>query len=456
MKKRTACLVGFIAISLGSSSLSTRAQDLEPLPMVPELGALTVGGVISSVEDAVNDLIEEAFSRLDRSVLLAAQEARATLNGAAVLLVDVERTLISDLDDQQRRIVEDLLTLERAIDESLGRRTEEIDRIVRGVLSDINLVLSNNPGFIRIIPSFALHNDEVLDVAIRGTALSNMEFQDFHVNDVPYDPEFVQQDDLEVSLRIPLNTGPARDLLEESQGRLAELPIDFSVEQCKWWGLVCSTRRFSQVAQILPNNIGTVRAVWSGEVLSEERREKNVGPYNSSRVKSRVRLWKGVVLGRRSDIWTARPDEGWVIDLDSVSVDFRLLRSGCSGRRAGWSWEELDAQILRVRARTISERKFHSTCITRTTIKFTQLRPTEIPMQLYSKDLSIQANQRTVISLVDEGRRLRNARLGHVEIASNLHPDRTIIVRPQETRSGFSVSYASGSQTAYLDVRYFE
>ena len=171
MLKRVILLLGVAGIALSIFCLPMRAQASSAIEVPSEISSLPVKAFIDGLKEAADELTAKAFERLDRTVLLAAQEARATINSAGVQLVEFEQALIKDLDEQQRRLVLDLLSLERAIDQSLQGLAGEIDANFRTALSSVNLLLSKDAGSIRVIPSFAIYGDKEIEFAIKGDSI---------------------------------------------------------------------------------------------------------------------------------------------------------------------------------------------------------------------------------------------------------------------------------------------
>lgn len=442
------------AILLMLMSILLVGQRSNALEIDSELMALSAGEVINTVEEAVDDLVEKAFQRLDRSILLAAHEARATINSTRVQLGGAQRTLVRDLDEQQRRIVADLLHLETVIEQDLNNATSVISENVGEVLTNVNLLLSADPGFIRVIPGFAILGDQFIELRIEGHALSVAKLQEFHVNNAQIEPTIVTQDDSHILLRIPLNDKPILQFLETADAAVIELRFRFSVEKCTFFRLFCgSGRSFSQTGMILPKSIGTVHAVWTGEIQDTERVERVWPPFTSSKVQT-TKL--GTDPGERDDTVTVQPDEGWTIDVDSIEVEFEKLHSGCSSTRSEWTWGALSSSLIRVNAHTESERRFGATCRTRTTIRFTQTRPIFPLRSVTTRSVDIRAGERIVLRLADIENELESARLSHLQIDTSLQPNRKIIVRPGETVAGYQADYVPSSQTVFLNVHYFE
>ena len=267
------------------------------------------------------------------------------------------------------------------------------------------------------------------------------------------EPLITTMDDSRITIRVPLNAEPVVDLLgraDDDDSPQLEVPISFALTECKWWGLVCSdSRNFSLVGYVLPENVGTVKAVFVGDVNTRPRREVSRGPFVSDRVKA---SWLGQ-SGRRTDVWVARPDDGWKIDVESATYNFRLVFSGCSSRRSSASWIQQDEQMLRVRARTETDRTPTVTCKTSTTINFTQWR-SSTERQTYETGVMDMTVGSTVALPLPPESGLMNARLAHLVVESSLVRNETKILRVGTAVGGLRAAYDPATQTAYLDVQY--
>ena len=418
--------------------------------------ALFVGEVIDAAQEAVDELIEEAFDRFDQSLLLAASEAKATVNQMSLQLTDAVYLTVDQLDGQQRRLVSDLDSLTTKITQKIANETDDI---VTPIRQDVRLLLSQNPGYVRLTSGSSVRGDRHIEMTLEGTALSQATIQDFRVEATRVEPNIAVQDDSRVTVRIPLNEGPVSELLSISDEReLVEVPITFALEECSWWGFFCDEgRRFSFVGYVLPQKIGTVKAVFTGDIETTQTEEVTRGPFDSARVKARAKTkWGvpyGISYGRRTDTWTVRPDGGWRIDVESARFDFERLFSGCSSNRSSARWTQQDEHILRVQATTATDRKINVTCRTRTTITFTQWKLGRQRHVYETKSKDIAINGRTEFHLDNEGG-LTNGRLAHLIVESSLFRDGKKILKNGDEVGGLRVEYDPATQTAYLYAKF--
>ena len=408
-----------------------------------------VGQVISAVQDAVEELITEALDRFDATLLRAAMEARVTVNQVTIRFDDVLEHTVDELDDQQRRIISDLYSLADRITQASD---STIDNIMTPIRQDLRLLLSRDPGYIRLIPGYAVESDDYIEFALEGTALSQARMADFRIGTTQTEPPIETMDDSRIVVRIPLNDRPVADMLAavSSDDFPLELPISFALEECSWFGWFCREgRRFRLVGYVLPENVGTVRAVFVGDITTTLREKVTRGPFVSARVKA---SWLGK-SGRRDDVWAARPDDGWKIDVESARLNVRLVFGGCSGRRCSTSWIQQDEQMLRVRTRTETDRSPTVTCKTETTITFNQWRSATEQQTYQTKAVDMQLGTTMALPLESESA-LANARLAHLVVESDLVRGGTKILRVGQSVGGLRADYDPATQIAYLNVAY--
>ena len=404
--------------------------------------AVPVNVVIENTLAAIDELMDTAFDRLDRSLMLAGMEARATVNQVSVQTADLAHLAIGELDGQQRRLISDLLTLEGSITQNLGSHIEALDATVRETLAGIQILLSTNPGYVVVLPGFAIEGSEYIKIRIRGAALSRLRFTEFRVNGRSADPTIIHQDDIEITMHLPLDepasigiTGPV------------EVPISFSVKESFLSRPFAKKRVFSSTGYVLPRIVGTAKAVFVGDVLSEDRREVSHGPYRSKRVKSNLFGRPGRTTQRIS----LTPDVGWLADFESAKIDFRLLTNECSNSRSYARWIGKTQHVLHVEVHTQTQRNPLVTCRSETTITFNQWRSQTARYSIETQPQDISHGNVTVFRLEDEAaRRLRNARLSHVLVESHVGRIGTLLLRAGESLGGLRIDYDSSTQTVYV------
>ncbi len=364
------------------------------------------------------------------------------------------QALIGDLDAQQRRAVADIESLTETISDSLAG---EIQDVAAPIQHNV-LLLAGRAGYVVIAGGQALEGEESLEFSLRGTALSRAEIRDFTVAGQEAVPEEVSRDDDEMILRVSLEDGPAAQVV--AGGRLenaqVEIPIRFSLEDCRFFGLVCSRkRRFGFVGLVLPRVVGTAKGVFVGDTEVRSRSQKSLGPFSGGRVRSRIRTVLGVPTGlrrgRRTDTFSVRPDDGWRVVVDSVGVEVRAFRE-CDGHSA--TFTQISEHSLTVRVLSRTEAEPWVNCKVDTWIRFDQVKVEVGAGTAETETVELEAGSRSLLRL-DDSVPLDNARLAHVEIESPLLSGGRALVRRGERRSGVTVDYdAVGGRTAYVEVNW--
>ena len=417
--------------------------------------ALTVATVIDAVNESVNRIVEVAFDRLDLTLLKAAMEARATINAARMQFGDATTASINELDDQQRRLISDLQTLNDAINENLTKVVQEFNAGTNQALTDVRLLLSDNPGAVYVSAKPAVVGDGFVDIEISGTALSNAQLRDLRVSAIALTPQIMHADDRRIEYRVNLDDLVEGGAFDPDVKEPVALPVTFSLVEESWFPWFSSMRGpFFVAAVILPKRLGEVRAVFATNVQSQERRQQQRGPFVSERVKTKLVLsWKkvGVKIGERWDTWMASPSEGWRIDIATAKFDFQLLFDNCWSRRSEASWTEQTEQILRVRAHTMAERLLGKTCKSSTTISYEEWRPLEVTGESVTDFQPILADQTVILRLPENPTK---ARLSHVEIRSPLFDDESKIFHIKDLPNNFSGRYDQATQTVFFTLSY--
>ncbi len=438
----------------------TRIISLAVILFIPSVDAqstnsnltkLPVGAVIEHVEESINRLISTSFDRLDLSSLLIAMELRATINALRTQFQDTLTTSVSELDVQQRRLITDLQALSASMNNDLTGVVTELRDGTNEALSDIKLLVSNNPGSIFIVGRPAIVTDEYLDIEITGSALSNATMRDFRITTLSIEPTIAYADDRRVVYRIPMELLLSSGILHKDMDEPVELPVAFSFVDNSFWSFLSPGRRpFVTSVVVVPSILGEVRAVFSRQEMDEERRRQCRGPFESRRVKSKL-TWKGVKVGKRYDVWSASPSNGWRIDLDTIDYDFVFVFDSCWSRRGGASWIEQTEHMLRVRAYTIAERLPTKTCKTRTTICFDEWKPKSKSATALTGYKALHANQTTVLRL---NRPHSKARLAHLEVSSPMYQGGSKIFRLKDMPSAFRAEYDEAGQAVYVTMGY--
>ncbi len=417
---------------------------------------LSVGSVINSAENGIEDILDLAFDRLDAALMAAVMEARATINASRLQFSDLLSTSINDLDGQQRLIIDELINLSDAVQRDLLSVAKEVRDGTNQSLIKIRMLLSKNPGAIFVVAKPAVVDSEFFEIEVTGTALSNAQVDEFRVSVFPVTPKITQRDDRKIIYRVDMSDLHREGIISGNITESVELLVSFSFIKESWPCLppFCSPNRrsFTTIAVILPTILGEVRAVFSTRELKVENRSQTSAPFISERVKSRLK-WNGIRYGRRTDVWVASPSDGWKIDLTKIKpeIEFNLLFDGCSGSRSNASFIEKTEHILRVRARTATDRIIGVTCKTKTIIVFNEWRAIHVRGELTTDFKQFVLNSTVELRLDDNYKR---ARLSHLEIRSPMFQNHTQIYLISEIPPQYSVEYKKSTQSVYFTAKY--
>ena len=161
-----------------------------------------------------------------------------------------------------------------------------------------------------------------------------------------------------------------------------------------------------------------IRAIFSVTKIEKERRHQIRGPFLSHRVKTTIGGFPPRIRrGRRTDIWTASPSDGWKIDLETKKIDFTLHFAGCWSRRSEASWVEATEHILRVKAYISAENLPGKTCKATTNISFEEWRERQVMREFVTEFKKLSVGEIVVFKLPDLY--YHSAQLAHFEIRSS-------------------------------------
>lgn len=452
-------LVRCMIVALSFLTASPTASFSQSLPS-SVLPLVSVETMLQQSADAIERLISVAFDRLDLALLTAGMEARATINSTRVQFRGSMTKSITELDGQQRRVIADLQELVSAIDANIDQVAGEFRTGTNRALSDIRLLVSNNPGALFVEARPILYGDTHADIEVFGTALSNARLENFAIAGLPINPVVIHRDDERIVYRVNIKALSDLGVLGETNNKPEELPVVFNIDKESWWPWSSSIRGpFAATILMLPTKMGEARAVFSTVLPGVERRSQQRGPFVSPRVKSRVMIsgfppFPKIVTGKRTDIWSALPSEGWRIDLSTIDYMFKDLFDNCWSARSGASWASQTEQILRVRAFTIAEGMPGKTCKTSTTISFEEWRPTQEVGTSYTEWKPIFADDMAVFRLQMAHDK---ARLSHVEVRSPMFQRGTKMFRiGSGLPRNISGEYDTASQSVFLTTSYLK
>ena len=272
--------------------------------------------------------------------------------------------------------------------------------------------------------------------------------KDFRVFTQPVEPQVIHRDDGRIVYRVAMSDLHDSGLLSETMSEPIEWPVAFSFVEYSWWPFVSpDTRPFVATALFLPEDLGSVRAVFSATDHTTTRRSQT-RVYNSRRVRTPL---IPIERGSRRDTWRARPSEGWRIAPDTVTVRFKERNRSCHSGKTGWRMLEKSEQMIAVRVRTVAERGSYAVCRTRTTISFEEWRTDPVEGTVETEFERLRLGHPVVLELAGEYER---ARLAYIDIQSPILGDEEIKRYPREMLPPhFEARYDEASQSVYFAVR---
>ena len=275
--------------------------------------------------------------------------------------------------------------------------------------------------------------------------------KDFRVGTVSISPEIAFADDRRIVFRVPMERLISSGIVSKDIEEPFHLPVAFSFSDNSFWSWLSSSERpFVTTVVVMPMIIGEIRAVYSASRPTQERREQCRGPFVSPRVRTRL-TWTGVRVGERYDVWSASPSEGWRIDLDTIDYQFRFLFRNCWSGRGGASWVEQTEQMIRVRAHTIAEATPTMTCMTETTICFTERRAAVSTEETVTEYQTLFADRTSILQLQGSH---SGARLMHLEASSAMFEGGSKIFRVDDPSTGITADYDQATQAVYVKIGY--
>ena len=426
------------------------------------LATETVESIFNSLTKGVDRVIQRAFDRLDMTLLNAAMEARATINAAKTQFDDSLVKSIDQLDGQQRRLIEDLKTLNTALHANISDVSKEFRDGINQAMTDVHLLISKNPGAIYVAAKPVVIGDDSFEIEIKGTALSQAQLDKFSVSSLPVKPERLHFDDRRITYRIKMDQIKELDELKNVI-KSVPLPVTLSFLEKSWvpawlswlFGSPSPRGPFVATAWILPKTLGEIRAVFSGTTMKKERRHQTRGPFVSNRVKTNIDGFPPRIRrGARTDIWIASPSDGWKIDLKTKKFEFKLHFAGCWSRRSEASWVEKTEHILRVKAYITAERTPGKTCKADTTISFVEWRERPVRKEIVTPFKKLSAGETVELKLPPGD--YKGVRLAHIEIRSPIFRAGKKIYRIKQRTPNFSADYDSVKQSVYFTAKYLK
>lgn len=317
LRKYTTSVLFIVVIFFGSHSVQAN---------------ILVSTIIDEATTGIDNIIEKAFSEMDLTLLKAALEARATIDSAADNLEDVVGYTFDRLDNQQKRIVEDLKEFSRMWTSNSTKLLEELRNERYSVSSDIKMLISDEPGAIRIVSGYAIEGENKIEFKLLGTALSNFNPKNVTLSGRKVIHRLIDHDDISVTMRINLDSQLVNNLVRRNNGRSAEVQLKFDVVE-KILGIPTNTRKYSSLGYIIPKKLGTATVYFTYSLMLPERSSKK----KSAVIKTERAKKSRTSRSRKSKVreFTIKAKQGWELIPELIKAYLeRPLESGCSNRNS--------------------------------------------------------------------------------------------------------------------------
>lgn len=411
----------------------------------------TVGLLIREAEMAAEELINRGFDRLDMSMVQAGYEAQSTVDALRVDLENVLETTADTLDEQRSRLVSDLQLLTRSLSNEASGVVAEVSAATDRLTSTAVVLLDDGIGTLRVSPGLATVGDDYFEVALRGIALSQLSLEDFSVGEKATDVVVVTQDDSEMLLRVAVPEGLAT--MPDANGP-AELQVNFSVHKPRWFEFFRgrALRNFATVAVFVPEQIESITAVYSGQVISSEtrsRRETRGTPRAQTSVGGfppRLRR------GRWSGQWAISASEGGRIDTSTIRHRWDG-NSGCHGSSTRTRLISSSASAFSIGMDIVTDRKVGATCRATAIITFNETFSFNGEGEHAAEQTEIPFGQRAVFSRADVPETLLEPRVAYFEIRSILFDGGMKRLLPNEVTTWATVTADPATGFDFVTVK---
>lgn len=416
-----------------------------------------VGDILDEFSGAAQDVINAGFDRLDRSMVGAGNEFASAASALRETYAESLTKTVNELDGQQKRAINDLQTVIASIENAENAQLERVIQLQSRTMNKIYNLISSKALVLGISQNNAQEGDRNISITAKGVAFSQDKIKQIKFAGKSLGPNAISAiQNNRVTFTLPL----AGHLTNQFKVRGTwKIPFVFTIKKCKLIGLIgCKEKFYKHSVIVFPKQIATLQATFTGQVNVPNRKRIQRGPFISARVKSRLK-WNGSIkAGERVDMWHAKPDTGWVIDVPTSKYAFQKMMGSCSGSRAFAAWSRRDNKLLTVRATTGSDRKAGATCRTRTTITFDQVKTTTAnsSQNVGGKNVRLALDGQTPLQLPNNSKLLR-PRLAHVTVTSPLFrasQQHKLIITPSNPDFGaIRTKYQPANNTVYVSLR---
>lgn len=408
--------------------------------------SLTVGSILGQVQDGIEEVIDLAFDRLDRSLLVAAERLQGLITTLTADLHGLMDATIDELDEEKRKLLDDLQGFARVLNLSAEDRLAQIDQMSTAVASTVQELLTDTPGFLDLFPAIAIAGDDTAEFRIRGINVNRIEMTDARLAGQPVTPEILEKDGDGMRFQIAIP-----DQLRQASGDdVRSVKLSFSIREDGFWPWSHKLGRpFATTLHIFPEVVGEVTAVWSGKITTRETRML-------TRTQKYSRLKSGWAGGskRRVHNHEERPDDGWVFDFNKAKLEF-WSSGGCSNRRSTAKWRVRQPKLVAADVFQITESGPSIGCYVRSTISVPMYREPKVDKSFATLAAPISMGQRIALTPPEDATNATDLQLSHVEIRSGVFgTSDTTLILPGETIGGLMLEVDHSSNTAFVSARF--
>lgn len=420
--------------------------------------SIGIGSIIGSIRDSIKDIIKQAEQSWNNAFLESMLQLDIQAGNLAIKYQGMLDATLDELDDQERRIINDLVTLVDKIGDQMDNAFANANALIEETRNSVHAIISNNPGFIDIRPAVLIEGAREAVFELRGANMDRIKFVDLRFDGKTSEPNVVHRDHDSLKFSFPLNARDIAQRLADETDGILEIPLSFSLEEEKWLGLfsVPKGRPYACHAYVYRKNIGKVTAFFVGEVKGRETKT-----FSDSVTHPRVRS-STTGSSRSADYrHNIRPDSGWQFDYNRARFDL-ATPGGCSNRRCYARFSNLSASGITLDVHAATDRRIRVTCHATSTIKVPMYKPTTILTEYPSEQESLNIGDSVELPLpaAANADNIDGVRLSHVEIESELFENGKLILTPtsrdevegspKDKWGSFELEYNLATQRAFV------
>lgn len=393
-----------------------------------------VGATLLDAVDALERCLLAGFQRLDRTLIVVAEQMRWTLANARRELEPVSDESCYELDEHRRALVLELHDFALGAHAMLDGSDAQIDGLADHIMTTLDRVMLGHPGYLRLVPAVVTDDAARAQFQISGLGLSALELCDMRLDGVPVTPEnLVVEDDRLIRFELPLAPHDLPARMRAGGNRVMSLPLSFDVSDRHWFGLFdegTPGRPYRSVLHVLPRDLGHAIAVFSGEIDSERR----------------DMVLRETARGRGSQRLSAQAQR--------KGHEMRAARYAPEAARGGAALAPADpppasvgASVATASLTAPAGARITAEQLSRPVTTLCEFRSAPIPLQL-------GAVAEIDVPKAAQSEGARNLRLLHVEICAPICGEAGANLAPDESRGGLGLSYDPLSRRAYLATRF--